>query len=112
MQERGGTLKERTVQLGQIPSGELLARLRPGMSAMETMHHAGVIHRDIGPDNLMCLSGGGVKLMDFGCAKELQRQLTQTVTLKHGFAPGSSMSAEDRDRGLMYMRYVPPSGTA
>ena len=35
----------------------------------------------------MCLPNGKVKLMDFGCAKEIQGQPTQTVTLKHGFAP-------------------------
>ena len=83
----GETLKDRTARLGRIPSGELLELLRPVMGAMEAMHQAGIIHRDISPDNLMCLPGGKVKLMDFGCAKEIQGQPTQTVTLKHGFAP-------------------------
>lgn len=83
----GETLKDRTARLGRIPSGELLELLRPVMGAMEAMHQAGIIHRDISPDNLMCLSSGKVKLMDFGCAKEIQGQPTQTVTLKHGFAP-------------------------
>ncbi len=83
----GETLKDRTARLGRIPSGELLELLRPVMRAMEAMHQAGIIHRDISPDNLMCLPGGKVKLMDFGCAKEIQGQPTQTVTLKHGFAP-------------------------
>ena len=83
----GETLKDRTAQLGRIPSGELLGLLRPVMGAMEAMHQAGIIHRDISPDNLMCLPSGKVKLMDFGCAKEIQGQPTQTVTLKHGFAP-------------------------
>lgn len=83
----GETLKDRTARLGRIPSGELLELLRPVMGAMEAMHQAGIIHRDISPDNLMCLPSGKVKLMDFGCAKEIQGQPTQTVTLKHGFAP-------------------------
>ena len=83
----GETLKDRTARLGRIPSGELLELLRPVMRAMEAMHQAGIIHRDISPDNLMCLPNGKVKLMDFGCAKEIQGQPTQTVTLKHGFAP-------------------------
>lgn len=83
----GETLKDRTARLGRIPSGELLELLRPVMRAMEAMHQAGIIHRDISPDNLMCLPSGKVKLMDFGCAKEIQGQPTQTVMLKHGFAP-------------------------
>ena len=83
----GETLKDRTARLGRIPSGELLELLRPVMGAMEAMHQAGIIHRDISPDNLMCLPGGKVKLMDFGCARELEGGRTLTVVLKHGFAP-------------------------
>ena len=83
----GETLKDRTARLGRIPSGELLDLLRPVMRAMEAMHQAGIIHRDISPDNLMCLSSGKVKLMDFGCAKDIDGGRTMTVTLKQGFAP-------------------------
>ena len=83
----GETLKDRTARLGRIPSGELLELLRPVMGAMETMHQAGIIHRDISPDNLMCLPDGRVKLMDFGCAKDIGGGRTMTVTLKQGFAP-------------------------
>lgn len=83
----GETLKDRTARLGRIPSGELLDLLRPVMGAMETMHQAGIIHRDISPDNLMCLPDGRVKLMDFGCAKDIGGGRTMTVTLKQGFAP-------------------------
>ena len=83
----GETLKDRTARLGRIPAGELLELLRPVMEAMAAMHQAGIIHRDISPDNLMCLSDGRVKLMDFGCAKEIEGGRTMTVTLKQGFAP-------------------------
>ena len=83
----GETLKDRTVRLGRIPAGELLELLRPVMEAMDAMHRAGIIHRDISPDNLMCLSDGRVKLMDFGCAKDMGGGRTMTVTLKQGFAP-------------------------
>ena len=92
----GETLKDRTARLGRIPSGELLELLRPVMGAMEAMHQAGIIHRDISPDNLMCLPSGKVKLMDFGCAKEIQGQPTQTVTLKHGFAPREQYVGRDQ----------------
>ena len=83
----GETLKDMTARQGQLPAGELLGLLRPVMGAMAAMHRAGVIHRDISPDNLMCLPSGRVKLMDFGCAKEINGGRTMTVTLKHGFAP-------------------------
>ena len=59
---------------------------------MEAMHRAGIIHRDISPDNLMVMKKGTVKLMDFGCAKDIEGQQTKTVTLKHGFAPREQYS--------------------
>ena len=65
----------------------MLELLEPVLRAMEAMHAAGIIHRDISPDNLMVLKSGTVKLMDFGCARDIEGDATKTVTLKHGFAP-------------------------
>ena len=83
----GCTLKELTARQGRIPAKTMLDMLEPVLRAMEAMHAAGVIHRDISPDNLMQLKNGKVKLMDFGCARDIEGGRTMTVTLKHGFAP-------------------------
>ena len=84
----GTTFKELVAQRGgRIPAGELLHMIEPLFSALEAMHEAGLIHRDISPDNLM-LERGAVRLLDFGCAREsTQGDETMTITLKHGFAP-------------------------
>ena len=92
----GRTLKEVVAQTGPIPTQTMLALLEPVLRAMEAMHHAGVIHRDISPDNLMELKDGTVKLMDFGCARDFQSGLTETITLKHGFAPREQYSGRDQ----------------
>ena len=92
----GRTLKEVVAQTGPIPTQTMLALLDPVLRAMEAMHHAGVIHRDISPDNLMELKDGTVKLMDFGCARDFQSGLTETITLKHGFAPREQYSGRDQ----------------
>ncbi len=72
---------------GSIPAQELLPLIEPLFSALSAVHEAGLIHRDISPDNLM-LERGQVRLLDFGCARESRRGTeTLTVALKQGFAP-------------------------
>lgn len=56
--------------------------------ALEEIHRAGVIHRDIAPDNLFINSNGEVKIIDFGSAR-LSKEDTddRLIVLKRGFAP-------------------------
>lgn len=52
------------------------------LSALDTAHEAGIVHRDIKPQNIMLLRDGSVKLMDFGVAKwESDPGLTQSGQL-------------------------------
>ena len=92
---KGITLKQYVVQNGyRLSVQQTLSILGPVMEALAKVHDAGLIHRDISPDNIMLLPGGKVKLLDFGAArdtgtedpgKELPRS-TQAV-VKNGFAP-------------------------
>ena len=72
---------------GRIAASELLPLMEPLFSALSAVHAAGLIHRDISPDNLM-LERGSVRLLDFGCARESARGTeTMTIALKQGYAP-------------------------
>src|SRR5215471_1934073 len=60
--------------------------------ALDYAHYAGIIHRDIKPANIMVSRSGGVKLMDFGIARDQSfDDLTQTGT---GLGTPSYMSPE------------------
>lgn len=87
---RGQTLKDYVKQYGRLNPQWLFPILLTVMDGLELVHHAGLIHRDISPDNIMVLPDGGVKLLDFGAVRDYAdaeaMRSTQAI-LKPGFAP-------------------------
>ena len=86
----GITLKEYLKEQGGKISGEqALEYMKPILEALQKVHEAGMIHRDISPDNIILTKEGKIKLIDFGSARAFARDENQTFTimLKHGYAP-------------------------
>jgi len=76
-----------------FPRGDLKARMQIGITerealryvehiahALRIVHHAGILHRDLKPPNVMLRETDEVALIDFGLARNLEGGLSSTRT--------------------------------
>ena len=86
----GQTLKEARRQM-PAPPDEAWLRLFVDrlLGALETLHAQGVYHRDIAPDNILLLPDGQPVILDFGSARRVISDRTQSLTaiLKPNYSP-------------------------
>ncbi len=76
----GPTLEQ--ILSGSPPSGDtFLSILRQTCGALDYAHKKGIVHRDIKPANIMVDESGAVKITDFGVAKVVSAQMTQSGTM-------------------------------
>lgn len=87
---RGRTVKEVRQGMAMPPDEAWLrALLEPLLGAIDKLHSEGVYHRDIAPDNIQIEPDGHPVLLDFGAARRVISDKTQTLTaiLKPAYAP-------------------------
>jgi serine/threonine protein kinase len=68
---RGRTLAKVLQERKTLPPDEALRIVRQTAEGLSVAHAAGMIHRDIKPDNLMIDETGRVKIMDFGLMRSI-----------------------------------------
>ena len=88
---KGRTLRQlrKETAPGAFDDAWMRALIEPLLGALEVMHEAAVYHRDIAPDNILWCDDDRPVLLDFGAARLVLADRTQTVTaiLKPQFAP-------------------------
>ncbi|MDI1448388.1 serine/threonine-protein kinase [Polyangium sp. 6x1] len=57
------------------PLGEKIALLSAVAQVLSVAHRAGLVHRDVKPENVMIREDGAIKVLDFGIARRCDEQL-------------------------------------
>lgn len=65
----GGTLRELIAERGPMPPHAAAAVMRSVLTGLSVAHAAGLVHRDIKPDNVLISADHRVKLADFGLVR-------------------------------------------
>ena len=85
----GVTLKAKLQQTGPLPWEQVRELFLSVIQTMAQVHKAGLVHRDLSPDNIMLLPDGSVKILDLGAAKDLSINsgASSMQVAKSGFSP-------------------------
>lgn len=83
----GHTLKEMLDEKGALNQSVAIDMFLQILSALTCAHNAGIIHRDVKPQNVIVDTNGKVKLTDFGIAREVK---ATTVTFAGSTVLGSA----------------------
>lgn len=74
----GGTLRDLIRERGPLPVPVVLAVLDPLLDALAAAHAAGLVHRDVKPENVLISARGSVKIADFGLVRAVGSQTVAT----------------------------------
>lgn len=70
----GTTLRTLITREAPLEPIRALALIEPVVAALAAAHSAGIVHRDVKPENVLISAGGQIKVADFGLARALTNQ--------------------------------------
>jgi serine/threonine protein kinase len=76
----GHTLRDLIRKEAPMTPAKALAVIDPVLSALGAAHQAGMIHRDVKPENVLLAEDGRVKVADFGLARAISAETQHTAT--------------------------------
>jgi serine/threonine protein kinase len=79
---RGRTLRQVLTSDGRLPVTEAVRIAASVCEVLDVAHHAGIVHRDIKPGNILLSDDGRIRVFDFGIARtDGSDALTRTATV-------------------------------
>jgi serine/threonine protein kinase len=76
----GRTLRDLIRERGRLEPAEAVSIMEPVLSALSAAHRAGIVHRDVKPENILLSDEGIVKVADFGLARAVESDPSATRT--------------------------------
>jgi serine/threonine-protein kinase len=76
----GHTLRDLIRTEAPMAPARALAVLEPVLAALAAAHAAGLVHRDVKPENVLLADDGRVKVADFGLARAVNAETQHTAT--------------------------------
>jgi len=99
--EQGATLQGVFALRSRLREDELGGLIAPLLDALDVVHRAGFIHRDIKPGNVFLRADGTPVLIDFGSARQALGEAKQNLTalVSPGYAPLEQYSSRSDNQG-------------
>ena len=77
---QGRTLRDLLRERGALPPELAVSIMEPVLGALAAAHRAGLVHRDVKPENILLADDGAVKVADFGLARAIEADQSSTRT--------------------------------
>ncbi|MEO7262132.1 MAG: Stk1 family PASTA domain-containing Ser/Thr kinase [Jatrophihabitantaceae bacterium] len=77
---RGRTLRDLLRERGALAPALAVSIMEPVLGALAAAHRAGLVHRDVKPENILLSDDGAVKVADFGLARAIEADQSSTRT--------------------------------
>jgi serine/threonine-protein kinase len=97
---RGRTLRDLMREQGNLSPRQSLEVLEPVLAALGAAHAAGIVHRDVKPENVLLSDDGRIKVADFGLARAVSGNNSHTTASGILMGTVAYLSPEQVERGI------------